>query len=367
MNIAILPSAKDRSVNLLTALTLSQASGDRLESCIAPLIEGMRREEFDDMVALASSNHVIVRGLHALSQCLAEQGAHPLAAWTDEALHKERLRIANAVQHLHTICAAFEEEGLDVTVIKSLDHWPDMGSDLDLYTNAPPTIVLEMMHRRFGAKPMERSWGDRLACKWNVSIPGLPESIELHIGRLGQTGEQVAFARQIPVRAQIKKIAEQAFRVPCPVDRVLISTLQRMYRHFYFRLSDIVNSSLLMRSGELDYQELRFTAEAAGIWKGAAAYLKIVSDYVQLHGGAPLNLPEAVMKQADFGGSHTSFHRGFLRVPIIPHSARLYRAQLGELLRKREFQSSARLGLLPWLATAAAMGQKLTGSDKGIW
>lgn len=367
MNIAIVPSAMDRSINLLAALTLSPTYGDALQSRITPLIQGMRREEFDDMVALASSNHVIVRSLHVLSQYLKRQSDHPLAGWTTEALDKERQRIANAVEHLHTICAAFEEEGLDVTVIKSLDHWPDMGSDLDLYTNAQPARVLEMMHRRFHAKLMERSWGDRLACKWNVTIPSLPEPIEMHIGRLGQTGEQVAFARQLPGRAQIKQIGDKSFRVPCPVDRVLISTLQRMYRHFYFRLSDIVNSSLLMRSGELDYQELRSTAEAAGIWKGAAAYLMIVSDYVQLHGGAPLNLPEAVMKQADFGGNHTSFHRGFLRVPIIPHSARLYRAQLGELLRKREFQSSARLGLLPWLATAAAMGQKLTGSDKGIW
>jgi hypothetical protein len=37
------------------------------------------------------------------------------------------------------------------------------------------------------------------------------------------------------------------------------------------------------------------------------------------------------------------------------------------LLRKGELHNSARLGLLPWLATAAVVGQKLTGSDKGIW
>lgn len=367
MNNAMTPSAMDKSINLLAALTLAEDSEAGLRSRIAPLIEGMRRGEFDDMVALAGSNHVVLRGLNTLVQCLSVQSDHPVATWAEEAMHEERLRIVNAVEHLHAICAAFEEEGLDVTVIKSLDHWPDMGSDLDLYTNAQPTSVLAMMHRRFHATILERSWGDRLACKWSFSIPGLPEPIEIHVGRLGQTGEQVAFARQLPGRAQLKTVADHVFRVPCPVDRVLISTLQRMYRHFYFRLSDIVNSSLLMRSGELDYQQLRSAAEAAGIWKGAAAYLMIVSDYVQLHGGAPLDLPEAVMREADFGGNHTSFRRGFLRVPILPHSVRLYHAQLGDLLRKRDFQSSARLGLLPWLATAAAMGQMLTGSDKGIW
>jgi hypothetical protein len=37
------------------------------------------------------------------------------------------------------------------------------------------------------------------------------------------------------------------------------------------------------------------------------------------------------------------------------------------VLRKLELSSCARLSLLPWLATAAAVGQKITGSDKGIW
>jgi hypothetical protein len=51
----------------------------------------------------------------------------------------------------------------------------------------------------------------------------------------------------------------------------------------------------------------------------------------------------------------------------MPQSAKLYGSQLTGLLRKGEIHSSARLGLLPWLATAAAVGQKITGSDKGIW
>jgi hypothetical protein len=54
-------------------------------------------------------------------------------------------------------------------------------------------------------------------------------------------------------------------------------------------------------------------------------------------------------------------------VPILPQSAGLYGSQLGGLLRKGELESSVRLGLLPWLAGAAVVGQKITGSDKGIW
>lgn len=95
--------------------------------------------------------------------------------------------------------------------------------------------------------------------------------------------------------------------------------------------------------------------------------MAIVSDYVKQYRGTGLNLPSFVMDAARFGGDEVYFARGFLRVPILPQSARLYGTQLTGMLRKRELHSSARLGLLPWLATAAAMGQKITGSDKGIW
>ena len=48
----------------------------------------------------------------------------------------------------------------------------------------------------------------------------------------------------------------------------------------------------------------------------------------------------------------------FLRVPIMPQSAGLYGTQLFGSLRRGEMPSSARLVILPWLATVAAIGQK---------
>jgi hypothetical protein len=98
-----------------------------------------------------------------------------------------------------------------------------------------------------------------------------------------------------------------------------------------------------------------------------ATYLVIVSDYLRQYRGSGLDLPQFVRAAARFGGGEVYFGRGFLRVPIMPQSAGLYGSQLTSLLRRRELYNSARLGLLPWLATAAVVGQKITGSDKGIW
>jgi hypothetical protein len=330
-------------------------------------IRTISREEFDDLLTLANSNHVIVRGLEVFFNVVREAKDRIRAEWAQSALAVERGRVKTALEFLANICDAFGDQGYGVTVIKSLDHWPDLGSDLDLYTDANPDDVFKLMRTRFDAQIAARSWGDRLAGKWNFLIPGLPEAVEIHMGRLGQTGEQVAFASRIAKRSRLALIGDHQFRVPSASDRLMISTLQRMYRHFYFRLCDIIDSAALADSGCIDYQDLRSSAEDADIWEGTATYLAIVSDYVAKYRGIGLDLPKFVKASARFGGDEVHYGNGFLRVPIMPQSAKLYVSQLSALLRKRELHSSARLSLLPWLATAAVVGQRITGSDKGIW
>jgi hypothetical protein len=133
------------------------------------------------------------------------------------------------------------------------------------------------MQRRFSAELASRSWGDRLAGKWNFEIPGLPESVEIHMRRLGQTGEQIAIAARLAERARLIVVNDQTFRVTSISDRLMISTLQRMYRHFYFRLCDIVDSAGLVDSGVVDFTDLEKVATNAGIWEGVATYLVIVT------------------------------------------------------------------------------------------
>lgn len=354
-------------MNILSRLLLSTNKNDAAFAAMRSTLQNFSREDFDTLAALANSNHVIIRGMEALREIMLEAYDPVRSGWASQSIAEEHARIVKAIGYLEKICAAFDQEGFDVTVMKSLDHWPDLGSDLDLYTNSDPAQVCAMMQRRFNAEIAARSWGDRLAGKWNFNIPGLPEPVEVHMCRLGQTGEQRVIAASLPARSRVVTMEGRRFRVPSASDRIMISTLQRMYRHFYFRLCDIVDSAWLVNSGLLDFEDLRCSAQAAGIWEGVATYLAIVSDYVRQYRGVGLDLPRFVTDTARFGGDLVYFGKDFLRVPIMPQSAGLYGTQLAGLLRKRELQSSARLGLLPWLATAAAVGQKITGSDKGIW
>src|SRR5262249_38628527 len=128
----------------------------------------------------------------------------------------------------------------------SLDHTPDLGNDLDLFTTAPPERVIDFMCRCFAAQLEPRSWGDRLANKWNFRVPGLRESVEVHVQRLGQTGEHTRLARRFITRRGHKRVGGHNFPVPAPEERVIVATLQRMYRHFYLRICDIVNTAELL-------------------------------------------------------------------------------------------------------------------------
>lgn len=349
----------------LVAPTLSDEKMAELAVDIKRLLQN-RPDHQEDFLTLATKNHVVLRALQTLCIIVTKQDQQ-LAECAESAIAKEQARINHALPILEQVCDGLGAEGCDVTVIKTLDHWPDFGSDLDLYSNAKPEAIVGAMTRRFQAKLEPRSWGDRLACKWNFMVPGLPEAIEIHVGRLGQTGEHVAWPSSVPKHSIWVQRGSCRFTVASPEDRLMISTLQRMYRHFYFRLCDIVDSAQLVETEVVDFAGLRLSAEACGIWKGVATYLCIVSDYVERYRGEEVPLPDYVRSAAQFGGNQLTYARDFLRIPIVPHSAELYAAELTKLALNGDLKETFRLSLLPYLAAAAAVGQKLTGSDKGIW
>jgi hypothetical protein len=351
------------SLRFLLGLLLESQPTDSSEQ-LCQALDSFGPNELDEIKGLAASHHVILRALARLQEAAAAAG-HGVPAWVDDAVATETSRIQNALSLLSPIFQGLSEIG-DVVVIKSLDHWPDLGSDLDLYSNADSDTVVRLMRGKFHARLAERSWGDRLAGKWNFIVPGLPELVEFHIGRLGQTGEQLALTNSIVVNAKEAQFGPHTFLVPSPEDRIMISTLQRMYRHFYMRLCDIVDMARLLDSLQVDYVYLKSLAQSAGLWEGVATYLVVVDQFVQRYGGES-RLPLSIKRAARFDAAKIRFHKQFLRIPIFPDAASFYASEWKKLFFSGEVQNAMRLSLLPGLAVAAVLAFKVTGSDKGVW
>ena len=263
-------------------------------------VSDLSAAELADFMCLADAHHVTVRALEGLGKSASNFSGHErIRTWCESTLAHEGARITHAVENLVPICAALEAAGAQVAVIKSLDHWPDLGSDLDLYTDGDESTVLRVMTQEFDAVREPRSWGDRLANKWNFKLPDLPELVEIHIRYLGQTGEQKTLAHRVLERSVTRTVGGHSFRVPAPEERVIISTLQRMYRHLYFRLCDMADFAGLLNDRAIDFSELRRAADLGGIWPGVATFLLLIAEYVNSYGGQ-VELPREVRRGGAF-------------------------------------------------------------------
>lgn len=328
-------------------------------------VAGLSTEHLNDFLELADENHVVVRALSALQDAAVSSREPRIEEWCGSSLLAEHARIHYGIGVLHAICSGLESRGCRVCVIKSLDHWPDLGSDFDLYTTANEEHVEKAMLEEFNARPVHRSWGDRLANKWNYNVPGLPELIEIHVRFLGQTGEHAGLAARVIARRVLETVDSLEFHVPAPEERIVISALQRVYRHFYFRLCDMIDMAQLCGTGTVDFGELRYAAALAGIWPGVATFLALIQGYVQSYGGE-FALPPEIEASAYSKNGALEFKNSFLRVSKVT-AAGLYGFQLLQAGRHRDLRALTRLPLLPPLAISAAVAYRLTGNDKGIW
>jgi hypothetical protein len=228
-------------------------------------------------------------------------------------------------------------------------------------------VVKTVLCSKFQATVLPRSLGDRLAEKCGFTIPGLDRTIEMHSGRLGQAGEHVALAARLERRRVGRQIAGHLYHVPAAEEQVIAATLQRMYRHLFFRICDIVNTTHLIEARTIDYEELRRGATEARVWTGVATFLVIVSEYVKRYRGTALSLPEEVVASSLFGADKFFLRGQYLRLPLLPEAARLYGRQVTSTALGGDLPAAFRLSLLPPLASAAAVAYKFTGSNQGIW
>lgn len=330
-------------------------------------LQSMSSAQWGEFLSFAELQRTSLRTLHLLQKCMAAGATAPYLAGLDELEMAQQRQIEHALATLAKVVAGLEHTGHSPVVIKTLDHWPDIGSDLDLFISASEADTVRVMKSELQAEPQPQSWGDKLAHKWNFRVPGLPQLVEIHVGCLGQTGEHEALPAYLEATSMTREIGDFRFRVPAAEEQVTVATLQRMYRHFYIRFTDLLNLTGLVRAGQLDFVRLRTSTERWSIWPGVATLLKITSDYNVRAGAEPLPLPDFVVRSARFGADVTYVGKQFLRVPMMPQGSQLFLQQLIGTGAALNFRAAARLSLLPALAAAAFVNLRLTGDDKGIW
>jgi hypothetical protein len=350
----------------LRALSLLVFCADRSDEALHH-VAGLDEKGREELFYLADAHHVIIRGIQPLQRQARAMGNQELVTITQGVLDRECSRIALALTHLERVCSRIEAAGCEVTVIKSLDHWPDFGSDLDLFTAGDERRLVHVLKNDLRARQCMRTPGDCIAHKRSFAIPGLPERVELHVNRLGPVGEHVELAKRFITRRRQANFAGFTFQMPAPEERVIAGTLQRMYRNLYVRICDVFNTASLIERQMLDFAVLRETAEEAGIWPGVATFLTLAADHVKKYRGDRLELPAFVIESSRFGADRTLVQGGYFRFPALPYGLGLYIRQLQHTAHCGDIPGTARLSLVPPLASMGALAYAVTGNSGRIW
>jgi hypothetical protein len=356
-------SAMAQKLNMLLEL----ASGGGHLASIRQYVGNLGMEERADLVALSREQHVLIRALGRLRDDAAEHGNAEMEQWAGEAVRAEAAAVSEVLPVISEMRSALAAVGITLVVMKSLDHWPDFGNDIDLYADGDPQRALQVLGERFHPQIDSRSYGDVLASKWRLLIPGVKKEIELHTERLGQMGEHRQIGERMVRRRRPKCVQGLVLDVPAAEEQVLAVTIERMYRHFFIRVCDIVNLQGLIEREELDYEELGWIARYEGLWAGTATLLRIVAEMATRASGRQVEIPVAVRQDALFGSEEVFLKGRYFRVPIFPGGARLLCREMGGKLRRWDVAAAARLSLFPPLASAAKLHYKLTGCTRGIW
>ena len=355
-------SALEEQLHRISAITLNPLHAREQ----ATWVSGLNEADFWKFLELLNHHHVTIRTLEPLLESSSAEGQRWRELGSD-AVSAERARIHLCLDFLTQIYSQLEAAGAPVVIFKTFDHWPDFGNDLDLFVSGDEERIRSVLTKNLHGVSQVRSWGDHLAHKWSFRIEGCPADVELHINRLGQAGEHSELATRFITRRQYLVVEGRSLPVPAPEERVIAATLQRMYRHLYFRICDIVNLVHLLERNELDWEELAFAADMGGIWPGVVGCLELVVDYANSYLPESLRLPAPLRFTRGWDARKLYAQGKFLHVPFLPSGAGLFCRQIAHTLTHGDLEATARLSLLPPLASVAALAYAVTGSNGRIW
>lgn len=293
-----------------------------------------------DLLALCQQNLIVLRSLAALEANGVSLGGEA-TAWQE----KERSRIEQGLATIEKIGGHFDRADLPFMVIKTGDHFPDQGHDIDLLLKDGGATAERIMRDELGASPLDRSVSEVLSAKSNWRCG--PTTVEMHVGRLGQVGEHRRLAEELFSHPQQARIGPLDAWVPSAEGRMILAMLQRIYRHFNFRICDVINVASLVEDKTLNWENLWRLCRESGIGYGVGLGIAMVADRLSSLGDdLPLPAGGPIPRPCPFP---ISFRRGYYRFSLRGVVPGVFARQVGGSVRQGAILQSSRLAFLGFL------------------
>ena len=315
--------------------------------------EALEGPEWGELLRTAQRNVVLVR----LADRLAEAGAS-VPAFFAEAAGRERRRSRAVVELTGRTGRACERHGVEFIFAKAFQHYPDVGGDVDLFVASRSDEVDALILEGMNAAPARRDLLSRMAGAASYRVPGCDAVLDIHHGRMGLLGEYGSHVNLLIRNGERVRVEGAEFLAPSAEDVLVVQGMQRVYRHSYIRLCDIVSTINLLRRNRLDWNYVTRVTAQLGTEYGLRCYLSYVEQVHRSVFGRDLLAPELARELKLGAGGRIEFREGFYRFSRVKVAGRVYFDKVRAAVRTGNWEAASRLCLMP-LATLANAFKRL--------
>lgn len=260
-------------------------------------------------------------------------------------------RVAATLAMAARLQAVSDRLGVPVVFPKALQHYPDMGHDIDLWTLESAAEFDARLTETFSLTPARRGVFDRVAGKRGYVLAGCPSPLEIHHGGVGHLGEHRGFLIDLLARRRVRNVEGASIGVPSDEDQLIIQALQRMFGHFSVRVSDVHLTATLVR-GPLDWDYVHRTSRRVGLAPALSEWLALAGRL--WHGAVGREFP--ALARGSAGHTHALTSRGHLwRLNVVAVAPRLYSGLALHAIRRCQWRTLGRVAALPAAAAAFAI------------
>jgi hypothetical protein len=314
---------------------------------------GLAGADWAELLRVARRNYVLLR----LAARLEEAGARG-PDFFDEAVDEERRRASAIFGVIRRVSRACEAAGVGHLFAKSFQHHPDMGGDIDLFVAERAPSVDGAVLAGTPAAPAGRDFRSRMSGVTAYRVCGGEFVLEIFHGRLGVLGEHGAVVGQFIRNAERARVGGGEFLLPSPEDLLVLHGMQRVYRHGFIRLCDVLSAASLVGRAGLDWDYVLRTSEQLGTAYGLCSYLAFVGQIYREALGREL-LPGGLRERlAADGCGRGRFKGGVFVFPRGRVAGRVYLGKVRAAVRAGNWDGVSRLSLMP-LVAAASLARRL--------
>jgi len=286
-----------------------------------------------------------------LAQRFERLGIQPAAVFYT-AVARECERVATTIEVMRQVGEACTRHDIDFIFPKALQHYPDMGADVDLLVLSRSADVDRVILQHVPAEARGRDLRSRVANATVYRVAGCPSLLDIHHGRLGVLGEYTALPAVLVKNRQPARVDGLRGFVPSLEDQIMLQGLERVCGRRSLRLADVVFTVATLRLA-LDWDYILGTTRELGGLHALSCYLSYVDQAYQRCFGSALLPPELRQELILDGWGRVEFGSVRLQFPAVRANARIYLHEFDAMIASRNWAGAGRLLLLPLVAASA--------------